>query len=155
MLTINSLEKIDPKPPSTTANTSTQSGNVDLNVVLNGVQNQPPSLSSDSDIETIPQEKVVPKRNSSKNLNTVISFPHQFPGLSYTLVNSEKWFYSIVPTESKIVKKIDYPKIINLKLEDVHLEKDPILKTIRDAIRDRNPQAKEIIVKLGQNYAQH
>ena len=29
------------------------------------------------------------------------------------------------------------------------------MKTIRDNIRDRNPRAKEIITRLGQNYAQH
>ena len=80
MSSTNSPEKIDPKPPST--NTYTQSGKVNLNVVLNRVQNRPPSLSSHSDIEIIPPEKVVPKRNSSKKLNTVISFPHQLPGLS-------------------------------------------------------------------------
>ena len=83
--TKNSPEKQDPKPLSTIVNTSTQSGNVNLNLVVNRVQGQPPSLSSDSDIEVIPPEKVVPKNNSTKKLNTLISFPHQFPGLFYPL----------------------------------------------------------------------
>ena len=39
-------EKLDPKH-STIVNTSTQSGNVNLNVVLSRVPNQPPSLSYD------------------------------------------------------------------------------------------------------------
>ena len=96
-------------------------------------------------------EKDVPKSNTSqKKLNTINSFPHQFPGLSYTLVNNEKWVYSIVPIESKIVKKIEYPEMLNLILVEANLEKDPILKTIRDAIRGRIPRAKEIITTLGQ-----
>ena len=65
----------------------------------------------------------MPKRNSSKKLNTVYSFPHKFPGLSYPLVNSEKRVYWIVPTECKIVKKIDYPETLNLKLKEANLEK--------------------------------
>ena len=77
----------------------------------------------------MPPEKTVPKRNSSNKLNTVISFPHYIPGLSYPLVNSDKCIYSIVPTDSKIVKKIDYPKILSLKLVEAKLDKDPILKT--------------------------
>ena len=35
------------------------------------------------------------------------------------------------------------------------MEKNLILKMIRDAIRDRSPHAKETIAKLGQYYAQH
>ena len=49
-------------------------------------------------------------------------------------------------------KKIEYPEILNLKLVEANLEKDLILKTIRDAIRDWIPRAKEIITKLGQCY---
>ena len=75
----------------------------------------------------------------TKKLNTVISFPHQFPGLSYPLVQNDKWIYSIVPTDSKVVKKTDYPDILILKLVEANLEKDPILKTIREAIRDKEP----------------
>ena len=73
MSTANSIEKIDPKPSSTIKNISTQSGNNNLNVVLKKVQKQPIGLSSDSDIEIIPPEKIVPKKNSSKKLNTVES----------------------------------------------------------------------------------
>ena len=36
---------------------------------------------------------------------------------------------------------------------EANLEKGPILKTIRDAIRDTNPRAKDIIAK--QYYVQH
>ena len=53
---INSPEKNDP-PTSTIVNTSTNSGDVSPNVVLNRLK-QPPSVSSDSDIELIPSEKV-------------------------------------------------------------------------------------------------
>ena len=127
---------------------------MNLNVVLNWL-NQPLSVSSDSDIELIPPEKVVQKQTNSKKLNTIISFPHQFPGLSYPLVQNEKWIYSIVPSESKVVRKLDYPEILSLKLVEANLEKDPIMKTIRDATRDKNPRAKDIITKLGQYYAQH
>ena len=42
-----------------------------------------------------------------------------------------------------------------MKLVEANLEKDPILKTNRDPIRDKNPRAKDIITRLGQNYAQH
>ena len=82
MSSSNSPEKQDPKLPSTIVNTSTQTGNVNLNLFVNRIQGQPPSVSSDSDIEVIPPEKIIPKSNSSKKLNTLISFPHQFPGLS-------------------------------------------------------------------------
>ena len=57
-------------------------------------------------------------------------------------------------TDSRVVKKIDYPEILNLKLVEANLEKDPILKTIRDAILDKDPRAKDIINRLGQFYAQ-
>ena len=124
MSSANSPVKIDPKPPSSIVNTSNPSGNVNQNVVLNKVQNQPPRLNSESDIEIIPPEKTVPKRNSSNKLNTVISFPHRIPGQSYPLVNSDKLIYSIVPTDSKIVKKIDYPKILSFKLVEAKLEKN-------------------------------
>ena len=150
MSSINSPEKIDPKTPSAIVNTSTHSGNVNLNVVLKRVHNQPPSLNSDSDIEVIPPDKIIPKKINSKKLNAVISFPHQFPRLSYPLVYSDKWIYLIIPTDSRILKKIDYPEILNLKLVEVNLEKDPILKTIRDAIQDKAPRAKDIITRLGQ-----
>ena len=70
-------------------------------------------------------------------------------------MQSDKWIYSIVPTDSRILKKIDYPEILNLKLVEANLEKHPILKTIRDAIRDKDPRAKDIITRLGQFYAQH
>ena len=60
-------------------------------------------------------------------------------------MQSDKWIYSIVPTDSREVKKIDYPEILNLKLIEANLEKDPILKTIRDAIRDKDPRGKDII----------
>ena len=74
----NSPEKNDP-PTSAIVNTSTNLGNVNLNVVLNRLY-QPPSVSSDSDIEMIPPEKLDIKQTNSKKLNTIISFPHQFPG---------------------------------------------------------------------------
>ena len=61
MSSISSLEKTDRKTPSAIVNTSTHSGSVNLNLVLNRV-NQPPSLSSDSDIEVIPPETVFRKR---------------------------------------------------------------------------------------------
>ena len=66
-----------------------------------------------------------------------------------------KWIYSIVPNDSKTVKKIEYPEILRLKLVEATLEKDFILKIIRDAIRDKNQRGKETIAKLGQYYAQH
>ena len=62
---------------------------------------------------------------------------------------------SIVPSDSKYVRKLDHPEILSLKLVEANLEKDPIMKTIRDAIKDRNPRAKEIITRLGPYYAQH
>ena len=154
--TTNSPEKHD-QITSAIVNTSTHSGDVNLNVVLNRL-NQPPSLSSvssDSDIELIPPEIIDQKQTNSKKSNTIISFPHQFPGLSYPLVQNDKWIYSIVPSDSKIVRKLEHPEILSLKLVEANLEKDPIMKTIRDAIRDRNPRAREIMTKLGPYYAQH
>ena len=53
------------------------------------------------------------------------------------------------------MKKTEHPEVLNLKLNEANIEKDPIVKTIRDNIRDRNPRAKEIITTLGQYYAQH
>ena len=149
----NLPEKNDP-PTSAIVNTSINLGNVNLNVVLNRL-NQPPSVSSDSDIEMISPEKLDTKQTNSKKLNTIISFPRQFPGLSYPLVQNEKWIYSIVPSDSKLVKKIEHPEVLNLKIIEANIEKDPIMKTIRDNIRDRNPRAKEIITRLGQYYAQN
>ena len=55
-----SPEKLDTKH-STIVNRSTQPGNVNFNVVLKRVLNQPPSLSSRLDIEVITPEKVPPK----------------------------------------------------------------------------------------------
>ena len=150
---INSPEKNDP-PTSAIVNTSTNSGDVNLNVVLNRL-NYPPSVSSESDIELIPPEKVALKQTNSNKLNTIISFPHQFPGLSYPLVQNDKWIDSTVPSDSKIVRKINHPEVLSLKLVEANIEKDPIIKTIRDTIRDKNPRAKDIITRLGQNYAQH
>ena len=149
MSSINSPEKTDPQTPSAFVSTSTHSGNVNFNVVLNRVENQPPSLSSDSDIEVLTPDKVIPKKTYSKKLNTVNSFPQQFTGLSYPLVQSDKWIYSIVPTDSRIVKNIDYPEILNLKLVEANMKKNPILKTIRDAIRDKGTRAKDIITQTG------
>ena len=129
---INSPEKNDP-PTSAIVNTSINSGNVNLNVVLNRL-NQPPSVSSDSDSEMIPPEKLDIKQTNSKKLKATISFPHQFPGLSYPLVQNEKWICSIV---QKIVKKIEHPEVLNLKIIEANIEKDPIMKTIRDNIREQ------------------
>ena len=121
---------------------------MNLNIVLKRL-NQPPSVSSDSDIEMIPPKKLDIKQTNSKKLNTIISFPHQFPSLSYPLVQNDKRIYSIVPSDSKIVKKIEHPEVLNLKLIEANIEKDPIMKTIRDNMRDKNPRAKEIITRLG------
>ena len=140
--TINSPEKHD-QLTSAIVNTSTHSGDVNLNVVLNRL-NQPPilsSVSSDSDIELIPPEIIAQKQTNSKKSNTIISFPHQFPGLSYPLLQSDRWIYSIVPSDSKVVRKLYHPEILSLKLVEANLEKDPIMKTKRDAIKDRNPRA--------------
>ena len=74
---INSPEKHD-QITSAIVNTSTNSGDVNLNLVLNRL-NQPPSLSSvssDSDIELIPPEIIDRKQTNSKKSNTIISFPH-------------------------------------------------------------------------------
>ena len=153
---INSPEKHD-QLTSAIVNTSTHSGDVNLNVVLNRL-NQPPSVSSvssDSDFELVPPEIIDQKQTNSKKSNTIISFPHQFPGLSYPLVQNNKWIYSIVPSDSKVVRKFDHPESLSLKLVEANLEKDPIMKTTRDAIRDKNPRAKEIFTRLGQYYAQH
>ena len=101
--TISSPEKHD-QLTSAIVNTSTHPGDVNLNVVLNRL-NQPPSVSSvssDSDIELIPPEIIAQKQTNSKKSNTIISFPHQFPGLSYPLVQSDKWIYSIVPSAVKL-----------------------------------------------------
>ena len=54
-----------------------------------------------------------------------------------------------------MLRKIDYPETLNLKLVEANLEKDPILKTKGDAIRYKDPRAKDIITRLGQFYAQH
>ena len=122
--------------------------------MLNGVQNQPPSLISDSDLESIPPEKMFKKKFIGKTQYCYF-IPSSIPGLSYALVNRDKWIYSIVPTDSQIVKKIDYHEFLSLKLLEAKLEKDHILKTIPDAIRDKNARAKETTVKVRQYYAQH
>ena len=141
MTSTNSPEKSDPKFPSAFVITSTHSRNVNLNVVLNRL-NQPPSLSSDSDLEVIPPDKVIPKPTHSKKLNSVISFPHQFPGLSNHLVQSDKRIYSIVPTDSRVVKKIDYSEILNLKLVKANLERTRYKRrsTTRFEIRTHGPR---------------
>ena len=46
-------------------------------------------------------------------------------------------------------------EILNLKLVEANLVKNPILETICDAIREKDPRAKDIITRLGQYYAQH
>ena len=75
---MNSPEKSDSKTPSAIVKPSTHSGNVNLNAVLNRV-NQPPSLSSDSDIEVIPPDKVIPKTTSSKKLIPLFHSPISSP----------------------------------------------------------------------------
>ena len=111
------------------------------------MQNQPPSLNSDSDIEVKPPDKIIQKSTFSKKLKTINSFPHQFPGLSYPLVHTDNLIFLIVPTDVRTVKKIDYPENLNLKLVEANLDKGPILKTIHDAIQDKNPRAKDNIAK--------
>ena len=81
-----SPEKLDPKH-STIVNTSIQSRNANLNLVLNRIQNQPPSLNSDLDIVVVPQEKFAPKTNSSKNLKKTFS---QSPSISWPVLPSCK-----------------------------------------------------------------
>ena len=72
--TINSPEKHD-QLTSAIVNTSTHSGDVNLNVVLNRL-NQPhsvSSVSSDSDIELIPPEIIAQRQtNSKKSYSTVL-----------------------------------------------------------------------------------
>ena len=126
----NSPEKNDP-PASAIVNTSTNSANVNLNVVLNHL-NQSPSVSSDSDNEVIPPEKLDIKQTNCKKLNTIISFPHQFPGLSYPLVQNDKWIYSIVPPDSKIRKKIEHPEALSLKLNEANIEKNYVLTYLQE-----------------------
>ena len=76
---INSTEKSDPKTPSAIVHTSTHSGSVNFNLVLNRV-NQPPSLRSDSDIEVIPPDENIPKTsNSKKILNPLFQSPISSP----------------------------------------------------------------------------
>ena len=75
MSNTNLPEKLDPKH-STFVNTSTQSGNANLIVVINRIQNQPPSSNFDLDIAVAPPEKVAPKTKSSKNLKNIVSCIH-------------------------------------------------------------------------------
>ena len=70
----NLPEKNDP-PASAIFNTSTNSGNVNLNIVLNRL-NQPPSVSSDSDIKMILPEKLDIKQTNSKKLITKKTSSH-------------------------------------------------------------------------------
>ena len=78
------------KPDNSTAivNISTQSGNFNLNLILSNLTKPSTtfgSSSSDSDIEITPEEKLPQSDTASKKLNTIISFPSKFPGLSYPL----------------------------------------------------------------------
>ena len=87
----SSTSKLD-KPDNNTdiTNTSTQSGYVEFNVVLNNLTNPIGTLGSssfNSNIELIPQ-KVHWKVTSSKKLNTLISFRLNFSGFSYPLVET-------------------------------------------------------------------
>ena len=50
---------------------------------------------------------------------------------------------------------MEHPGIFSIKMVEAYTEKDPMLKIIRDAIRDKNPKVEEIITSLGQNYGQH
>ena len=59
--------------------------------------------------------------------------------------------YSIVPTNSKIVKKTDYPEILSLKLVEANMEKDPNLRTVRDAIWERTHVQKKLLPNLDNN----
>ena len=78
----------NPIQKSQIVNTSIQTGKVNLSVFLNRAPSQSPSLSSNSDIEVITPKKLQPKTNASKKLKTIISFRHQFKGLSCTLVKT-------------------------------------------------------------------
>ena len=49
----------------------------------------------------------------------------------------------MVHKEYRIVKKLEIPEKLNLKLVEANLERDPILKTIRDAISDQKIQGQK------------
>ena len=86
MSTYKSPEKFYAAKTSTIISTSTQTANMNLNVVLNHGLNPIPSLSRDSDTEVIPPpQKLQLKSSASKKIITIISLPHQFPGISCPL----------------------------------------------------------------------
>ena len=49
----------------------------------------------------------------------------------------------MVHKEYRIVKKLEIPEKLNLKLVEANLERDPILKTIRDVISDQKIQGQK------------
>ena len=49
-----------------------------------------------------------------------------------------------------MVEILEFPYILNLMLVEANLEKDPILKTIKDTTGDKNPGAKEVVTRLAQ-----
>ena len=56
-------------------------------------------------------------------------------------------------SNSKIIKKIEQPEVLSLKLIEANIEKDPIMKTIRDTVRDKNPRATELTyLQENENY---
>ena len=148
------------KPDNSTAivKTSTQSGNLNLNLVLTNLNNPRTTLSSsssNSDIKIIPQEQLPHYDTASKKLNSIISCASKFLGLSYLFVNTDKWIYSNIPMVSKVVKKIKHPEVFSLKTVEANIEKDQSLRLSGNVLREKIPRAKEKITNLGQYYGQH
>ena len=91
--------------------TSSQTGNMILNVFLNRVTGQLPSLSSDSYIEVNQQEKLQPKLSARIKLNIISSFPPTVPGpllLPCKIVkNGSTRSFSQIPNREKLRVPLD------------------------------------------------
>ena len=98
------------------------------------------SIGSGYHIEVMPQEKQPQQTSSSKKHKNLVPYQN-----SLALINREKWFFSVIPTEGKVVRPMEQR---DMKMVEANIKKDPINKTIRDATWDKNAKTEEIITNL-------
>ena len=86
------------------------------------------SLSSYLDIEVMPHKNLQPKSSALKKLENYYFVPPSVPEHLVPTANSEKEVYSIVPTDCRLLKRLDFPGILNIKLVDANLEQGTDIK---------------------------
>ena len=83
----------------------------------------------DSNIEVILQAKLTQQLTSFKKLITIISLPEKLPDLSYHLINTEKWIYLVILTDSNVTRRQEHPNFLSLEVVDANIDIGPFSRT--------------------------